>query len=148
MKRWIVPALVGGAALVISGSWLAYTHGDAAPRGEGSFRAADRIHAELESLRAGLPQLQLPHGYHKFPLDDDAWYVVTGIDTHEERDGGTVGILTSEGEIGIFFTHVCGPGENPLIFRGDNPTELLGELRRMAEEWQPGTERTTAPRRP
>ncbi len=136
MKKWIIGIVAGGLALAVA--CLIHVHGDAAPRGEGSFRAAKKVYSELESLRSHLPALQLRKGYYKFSFNDGGWYVATGIDTHTERDGGTLGILTSDGEVAVFFTHVCGPGTAALeLLPGDNPAEMLEKLRAISTEWKP-----------
>jgi hypothetical protein len=111
--------------------------GDADPAGEGSYEAAARIHQDLERMRADLPEPPLPRGYFQFTNRDGSWYAATGIDSHSSPDGGTVGILTSTGEIAIFFTHVCGPGDMPLTFPGDSAAEVLANLKEASKQWTP-----------
>jgi hypothetical protein len=135
MKKAIIGSLLGGLLLV---AWLAVEKfRDAAPRGEGSYVAAARIHSELLRMKGALPDPRLPDGYHRFNHDDGTWYAATGIDSHSSPDGGTVGILTSDGQIAIFFTHVCGAGEMPLSFTGETSAEVLANLRAGNKEWSP-----------
>lgn len=135
MKKTIIVTLFAG--LLLSAWLVIHAALDAPPEGEGSYEAAARIHQELEALRAGLPDLTLPAGYHQFQQADGSWYAATGIDTHSSADGGTVGVLTSDGEIAIFFTHVCGSGEMPLVFPGDSAAEVLANLKAGHKELTP-----------
>jgi hypothetical protein len=73
---------------------------------------------------------KLPVGYYRFACEKGGWYVATGTNSHGGPDGGTVGVLTSDGEFGVFFMHVCGGGEMPLVFPGSTPSEMMTLLRR------------------
>ena len=44
---------------------------------------------------------------------------------------------TSDGEIAIFFTHVCGSGGMPLVFPGDSAAEVLANLKAGHKQWTP-----------
>ena len=116
---------------------LAGCHSDAPPAGEGSAKAGDRILRELAALKPTNAADPLPPGYHRFTFDDGSWYVATGIDSHKESDGGTVGVLTSAGEMAIFFTHVCGSGKMPVSFPGDSANAVLAGLKATTKQYQP-----------
>jgi len=109
---------------------------DDPPKGEGSYKAAARIASELAEIKAMGPDGNLPDGYYRFDFDDGSWYVATGTDSHAGPDGGTIGILTSGGDHGIFFTHVCGPGEMPVTFFEESPEDVLEALRRSGTEYK------------
>ena len=109
---------------------------DDPPKGEGSYRAADRITRELAAIKVAGSAAPLPVGYHRFTYDDGSWYVATGTNSHDGADGGTVGILTSDGDQGIFFTHVCGKGEMPVTFFEKSPKQVIENLRRAGKEFK------------
>jgi hypothetical protein len=115
---------------------LAGCEADDAPKGEGSYRAAERIAIELAKIKAMGGDAELPDGYYRFDYDDGSWYVATGTDSHAGPDGGTIGVLTSDGETGIFFTHVCGPGQMPVTFFNESPEEAIAALRSSGTEYK------------
>ena len=134
IKRiWII---LGVVAVVAAAIILGLRHFDEPPRGDGSYRTADRILRELAEIKGRNPSDALPSGYHRFTYDDGSWYVAVGTDSHSEPDGGTLGILTSDGEMGVFFTHVCGGGEMPVLFFEKSPREVIEARRRAMKEFK------------
>lgn len=125
-----VAIIILGGAIFIAPQYFDYP-----PKGEGSYRAAERISHELSSIRGKQVSDELPMGYFRFTFDDGSWYVATGTDSHGGADGGTLGILTSDGDIGVFFTHVCGKGEMPLEFFDKSPKEVIQGLRSQSKEY-------------
>jgi len=131
MRPIIVPvAVLATLVALVVGGLVVERQNDHLPRGEGSYEAAARLLVELKQLRRD--GTGLPAGYYRIPCDNNTWYVATGIDSHGGPDGGTVGILTSDGEIEVIFTHVCGRGEMPLYFGLGTARDVLAGLRRTA----------------
>jgi len=133
LRIWSIVAL----AVTLAGAiFFGPRYFDQPPRGEGSYRAADRILRELAEIKGRNPADALPIGYHRFTYDDGSWYVAVGTDSHSEPDGGTLGILTSDGDMGVFFTHVCGGGEMPVLFFDKSPREVIEARRRTMKEFK------------
>lgn len=91
--------------------------------------------AEMAKAPAGT----VPPGYMRVDCDDGSWIAVKGIDSHENADGGTVGMITSSGESAVFFTHVCGPGPTPLegLFKTtESSRKALESVRASTKEYQ------------
>ena len=110
--------------------------GDAAPEGEGSIVAGERMLEEISKVSVGT----VPPGYTRFNFDDGSWIAIKGIDSHGGPDGGTVGLVTNEGESAIFFTHVCGPGATPLegiVPSAESASMALDRMRATKKEYRP-----------
>lgn len=84
---------------------------DAAPAGEGSTAAGKAMFTEIARSATGT----VPPGYFRIECGDGSWIAARGIDSHDNPEGGTVGVVTNTGEAAVFFTHVCGPGPDPLV---------------------------------
>lgn len=134
MRRvWIIAVaiIVIGCAIVFGPRYF-----DQPPKGEGSYRAAERISRELATIKGKPLSDDLPQGYYRFTYDDGSWYVATGTDSHDGADGGTLGILTSDGDTAVFFTHICGKGEMPVTFFEKSPKEVIQQLRSTGKEYK------------
>ena len=138
----MLAALLAAMALITGIVRIIELRLDHPPQGEGSYEAAARILQELEALGQDRERLQkdrLPDGWYHFAYNDGSWYIAKGIDSHDEPDGGTVGVLTSNGDFGVFFTHICGRGPMPVEFSGSSAREVIENLRDQAVVYQPGT---------
>ena len=117
------------------GLTLAGCDRDSPPEGEGSFDAAQRLLTEISDVSTGT----VPPGYLRVDFGDGTWIAMKGIDSHNDPEGGTVAVVSDDGDAAVFFTHVCGPGPTPLeslVPPADTARMALQELRASMEEFK------------
>ena len=138
MRGCILKILLFGLLLTVSLLVLVaiLDRRDAAPKGEGSYREADRLLSEFSNIKRDYAQNQLPEGFFLIGDVDGFNYLAKGTNSHRiGGGGGTLGIRFNDGSIYIFFGHVCGGGPNPLRLPGSNKQELLEGLRQHWTEY-------------
>ena len=85
---------------------------DPDPKGEGSYKEADTITSQFREYFRTRDPNSLPSGYVRlkgFGEDDldGTWIVYYATASHAKVRGGTIGLLSSDGIIDIYFGHHC-----------------------------------------